>query len=219
MKKILMSGVALTLFLNASIVKAKDKIKNEEFENIQFTHVCPDVDLTESYFGTRKLKEETFLKEFEEQTRRHGNPTLAEKGYDMAKTSVGFAARTLWNTTLLSADQVSRWGAAYLTSYYGEEAVVYGISLTARGVTTVATGNPVAGQAIGDGIMGLYKVAQYLPGARGAVAWAVTPVTKIATDLVIDYGPRVAVQTAKTGYNVVAKTASTLSNFSKWIRG
>lgn len=215
MKKILMSGVALTLFLNTSLVKAK----NEEFEDVQFTHVCPDVELTDSYFGTRKVKEEVFLEKYAEQTRRYGNPTSMERGYDIVTSSVASTARTALNVGLWSADKIGRYSVAYVASYYGEEAIVRGISLTARGVTTLATGNAVAGQIIENTIMASYKMAQYFPGARGAVAWAVTPVAKIATDLVIDHGPRTVVQTAKTGYFIATKTVSTLSNFSKWIRG
>lgn len=220
MKKTLTSGVALSVLLNLSLAQAKN---SEEFENIKFTHICPGIVMTESQLAIAPLEEANFLKEYGEKVRRYAQPTSLERGYDLTRASVVTTAKIAFNVGLWGVDKTFRYGAAYLASYYGEEAVVQGISLAARGATTLVTGNPVAGKAIGDGIVGIYKLAQYIPGSRGAVACLATPFTKIATDLTIDYGPYVATQTAKagyrvakTGYNLASGTASAVSNLSKW---
>ena len=153
-------------------------------------------------------------------------PAIAEcawEGTKMAGNAAWYAASTGVSLTgkvaAHVADNMARYGVAYLTAYAGVEAlnevVAYGMYGAAYGITALSLAGPAAAPvaALTTYTMTRTTLAalHIIPGIDGALAATYTPVVRGFTDMAIDHGPAAISSACKTAYSTLNTAASVAS--------
>ena len=115
-------------------------------------------------------------------------------------------------------DNLARYGLAYMTSYWGVEALMegtaWGIYYGAYAVGALSIAGPGAGATAASVAYTMTTTAlkglHMIPGMHGALAATYTPVVRTFTDAAIDHGP----ETLKSAFNIgrsVLKTTTSMA--------
>lgn len=153
-------------------------------------------------------------------------PAIAEcawEGTKMAGNAAWYAASTGVSLTgkvaTHVADNMARYGVAYLTAYAGVEAlnevVAYGMYGAAYGITALSLAGPAAAPVAALTAYTMTRTTlaalHLIPGIDGALAATYTPVVRSFTDMAIDHGPAAISSACKSAYSTLSTAASVAS--------